>query len=111
MGLDLWIAADYSLGIMSTVEILSRLKSYRQLHATEYGISRLGVFGSVARGTAQPDSDVDVVIEIGKTDLFTLAGIKAELEDMLATKVDLVPYGGRMNAFLKSRIDKDAVYV
>ena len=109
--LDLPYPACYSFSIMSTADILSRLKVYLQIHAAEYGISRLGVFGSVARGVARPDSDVDVVIMIGKTDLFTLAGIKNELEDMLAAKVDLVPYDERMNTFLKSRIDRGAVYV
>jgi predicted nucleotidyltransferase len=95
---------------MSTADILVKLKEFRRAHAAEYGISRVGLFGSYARGVARPESDVDVVIEIGKTDLFILAGIKAELETLLSAPVDLVPYGERMNAFLKQRIDRDVMY-
>ena len=40
-----------------------------------------------------------------------MIGIKQDLEDALHTQVDIISYRERMNAFLKQRIDKEAVYV
>ncbi len=49
------------------------------------------LFGSVARGTATPQSDVDFLIDLepGRT-LFDLAAIKLDLEDLLGRNVDVL---------------------
>ena len=47
----------------STPEILELLKLYKQVNARKYGFSRLGVFGSVARGEQTEHSDVDICYE------------------------------------------------
>jgi predicted nucleotidyltransferase len=75
-----------------------------------YGVTRLGIFGSVARDEATYKSDVDVVVEMAP-DLFGRVSLKEELETILVAKVDLVRYWRRMNHYLKSRIDRDAHYV
>ena len=57
------------------------------------GITRASIFGSVARGEATAESDVDILVEIPHAHgLFEFANIKHELEDMLGKKVDLVEY-------------------
>jgi len=56
-------------------------------------------------------SDIDIVVKLEKQDLFNMIGIKQDLEDALHTQVDIISYRERMNAFLKQRIDKEAVYV
>lgn len=48
-------------------------------HAGEYGITRIGIFGSVARGEHTDDSDADICFEAPAPNLFTLAHIKYEL--------------------------------
>jgi uncharacterized protein len=96
---------------MDKQAILEILKQYKARHAAEYGIRRLGLFGSVVRGNARADSDVDVVVALEKPDLFSLAGIKQELEEQLHAQVDIVAYREHMNRFLKTRIDREAVYV
>jgi uncharacterized protein len=56
------------------------------------GISSIWVFGSVARGDAGPDSDVDLAVEIDadrRPTLFTLAGLQDVLETRLGAKVDI----------------------
>lgn len=92
----------------SILEVLHRFKEIKQV---EYGIRRLGVFGSVARDCITDSSDVDVVVELERPDLFVLVGIKQDLEELLARSVDIVHYRDRMNAFLKARIQQEAVYV
>lgn len=56
------------------------------------GIRKLSLFGSVLKGTARPDSDLDLLVEFerGRTPgLIRMAGMENELSDMLGRKVDL----------------------
>lgn len=63
-------------------EYIRLLRKFVSEHGTEYGISRIGIFGSVARGQQTEDSDVDVLIEAPVLDLLSLIGIKRQLEEM-----------------------------
>ena len=92
-------------------QILNILKQYKIEHNTDYGITKIGVFGSVARDEAKDNSDVDIVIELKKPNLFTLSSIRLELEDKLKNRVDIVRLRDKMNQFLKSQITKEAIYV
>jgi len=55
-----------------------------------YDVQRIGVFGSVARGTAVDGSDLDVLVEMSTPTLDKYMDLKFELEDALAMPVDLV---------------------
>ena len=96
---------------MEKKEIIKILYDYKKQFATQYGITNIGIFGSVVRDEANQDSDVDVVVTIAEPDLFMLAGIKDDLEQRLHRPVDLVTYRVNMNQFLKKRIDGEAMYV
>ena len=57
-----------------------------------HGIRRLAVFGSHLKGTARPDSDLDLLVEFEPDrvpGLLGLSGIELELTEMLGVKVDL----------------------
>ena len=59
----------------------------------KYGVKRAGVFGSVVRGGASEDSDVDILVELPKgASLLDLVGLKIELEEELERKVDVLTY-------------------
>ncbi len=96
---------------MEINEIMQTLRSFVEMNRDRYEIIRIGVFGSAARGSMNEQSDIDVVVELGKPDLFYLIGIKQDLEEKFHRPVDIIRYRDRMNAFLKKRIDKEAVYV
>jgi uncharacterized protein len=96
---------------MERNEIIRTLRGFMDMNKDRYEIIRIGVFGSAARGSMNEHSDIDVVVELGKPDLFYLIGIKQDLEEKFHRPVDIVRYRDRMNAFLKKRIDKEAVYV
>ncbi len=96
---------------MEINEIMQTLRSFVEMNRDRYEIIRIGVFGSAARGSMNEQSDIDVVVEIGKPDLFYLIGIKQDLEEKFHIPVDIVRYRDKMNAFLKNRIDNEAIYV
>jgi uncharacterized protein len=95
---------------LSRQQVLELLRSYKHEFEQEYGVTALGVFGSVARQEATAVSDVDVVVRMREPDLFFLVHMKEKLETALGGHVDIVHYRERMNPFLKKRIDREAVY-
>lgn len=95
---------------MNKEKLLDILRKYKNERANYYGIIKIGIFGSTARGDAHEESDVDIVLRIREPDLFMLVGIKEELEERLHRPVDIVTYRDNMNLFLKKRIDEEAVY-
>lgn len=59
----------------------------------KHGITRAGVFGSIARGDFGEKSDVDVLVELGQEmSLLDFIGVEQELESKLNREVDLVEY-------------------
>jgi len=75
---------------MERDQILALLKS-RKRQLKKYGIHSLSVFGSVARGQARKNSDVDILVDFEKpVGLFEYARLKMYLEGVLGREVDLV---------------------
>ncbi|MFH1717232.1 MAG: nucleotidyltransferase family protein [Planctomycetota bacterium] len=91
--------------------ILLTLKESIPVLLEKYGVTRIGIFGSVARDDASEESDVDIVYEMSRPNLFTVVHLKEELENILHCPVDLVRYRQRMNPLLKKRIEQEGVYV
>ena len=77
---------------MGKQDILEILRRYKKEVANEYKILKIGIFGSISRGEANDESDVDIVIRVSEPDFFMLAGIKNDLEDRLKKPVDIVTY-------------------
>jgi uncharacterized protein len=96
---------------MTQTELLDIIRRYYTGKGRNYPITRLGVFGSAARNRLTDASDVDIVVELDKPDLFMLIGIKQDLEEVLNRPVDIVRYRQQMSPELKRRIDAEAVYV
>jgi predicted nucleotidyltransferase len=81
---------------VTQIEILDTVRRYRTGKGSQYPIVRLGIFGSAARNRITDNSDVDVVVELAKPDLFMLIGIKQDLEELLHRPVDIVRYRQQM---------------
>jgi predicted nucleotidyltransferase len=92
-------------------EYMNILQRFKQEHADEYGITSIGIFGSVARGEHTDDSDVDVLVEAPGIDLFTCVGIRNQLEKMMGVPVDLVTKSEFMRPRFKARVEREVVYV
>ena len=92
-------------------EYIRLLRQYMTENASKYGISRMGIFGSVARGEQTEDSDVDVYLETSKPNMFALVHIKEDLQNLFGCNVDIVRLRDQMDSFLKNRIEKEGIYV
>ena len=76
---------------MKNTEIIRLLRQHRDELRKRFGVKTLAVFGSVARGEAGPDSDVDILVEFESSPGFDgYMALKFYLEDLLGRKVDLV---------------------
>lgn len=95
----------------TTSEILILLRQYKQKAFDKYGFTRLGIFGSTARGEQTENSDVDICYEGKAPSLLTLDQIQQELEELLGCSVDLVRIRENMNATLKKRIQNEGIYI
>jgi len=76
-----------------------------------FGVEKIGLFGSYARGEETKNSDIDFVVELSKPDLFLLVAVKNFLQEIFDAEVDIVRNRERMNNLLKKRIQNDAIYV
>jgi predicted nucleotidyltransferase len=77
--------------------------------AANYGARNIRVFGSVARGDARPESDVDFLIDTGPvTSSWFPAGLVVDLQDLLGRPVEVVTEKG-LNPLIRDRVLKEAV--
>ncbi len=95
----------------STSEYMCLLKDYMAKNASRYGIIRMGIFGSVARGEQTEDSDVDICLETSRPSLFALVHIKEDLQTLFGCQVDIVRIREKMDALLRHRIEREGIYV
>ena len=77
--------------------------------AARYGARNVRVFGSVARGDARPDSDVDILVDMepGRS-LFDLGGLLSELQTLLDIDVDVVTEKG-LRPRIRAQVMREAV--
>ena len=75
---------------VSRHEVLSTLRAQQAVLHARFGVTRLALFGSVARDEAGQDSDVDLLVEFDRpVGLFRFMELQSYLEDLLRCGVDL----------------------
>src|SRR6266498_4704298 len=96
--------------IMITLQnILQTLRGHMPELQKKYPVSRLGVFGSYARGEATENSDIDIAVEITGPMGLNFIAMADELEDLFGIKTDVVPLRSIKAQYLPS-VQKDIVY-
>ena len=81
-------------------------------HAAElrgFGVTRIGLFGSVARGDARPDSDLDFVVDFREYNSDELFDTAFFLEDLFGRKCDVIPMES-IRPELRNQILSETVY-
>ena len=72
---------------MSISEIQKKIRPVLK----SYGVTYAGIFGSISRGEDRPDSDVDILVKLGKPmGMFSYMKLIKSIEDLLNRRVDLV---------------------
>jgi uncharacterized protein len=95
---------------MGREDVLALLKDHRNEIET-FGVESLRLFGSVARGEASADSDVDLLVRFRGTPTFSgYMKLRIFLEDLLGSKVDLITESGLREA-VRPFVEKDAIRV
>jgi predicted nucleotidyltransferase len=94
------------------VTILERLDSKRSQVldlAQRYGARNVRMIGSVARGDARPDSDLDLLVDLERgRSLLDQAALMIELEKLLGCRVDVATDQG-LRSRVRERVLKEAV--
>jgi predicted nucleotidyltransferase len=94
-----------------TFEIIRAKRGEIQRIAAKHGARNVRVFGSVARGEARPDSDVDFLIDVEPvTSSWFPAGLVLDLEDLLGRRVEVVTERG-LNHLIRDKVLREAVPV
>ncbi len=94
----------------SKVRYIPVLRNFVAKHGAEYGITRMGIFGSVARGDDTPRSDIDLLVEFGRPVGIEFIDLGEILEKVLDRKVDMVSRRGIKDKYFKE-IERDIIYV
>ena len=95
---------------MTKAAILEYLRSHKEQFHQKYAVERIGLFGSYARDEATDTSDIDLFVEM-KPDLFSMIGLKQEIEEALSRPVDIVRNHKHIKPLLYEMIEKDITYV
>jgi predicted nucleotidyltransferase len=92
--------------------VFARLKKALPAFRAQYGIRRIGIFGSFARGDAKRTSDVDVLVEFaaGQATFDNFMRLAYDLEDLLKRKVDLLTVAG-IDKYIRSRVEHEVIWV
>ena len=90
--------------------VVQKIAGMRQELSERFTVIRIGVFGSVARGEAGPESDVDIIVDLAEPTFDHYMDLKFRLEEVLQRRVDLV-LADTVKPRLKPIIQREAVYV
>lgn len=97
---------------MDRETVIAKLRDH-EAELKSVGVLHLSLFGSVARGEAGPDSDVDLIAEFDKNRRLTLIGaigIENRIADLLGVSVDLTQQG-KLKPRVRERAEREAVLV
>ena len=94
---------------MKIEQLLEEKREEIRRIAAMHGAMNVRVFGSVARGEARQDSDLDLLVDAGpETSSWFPAGLVLDLEEILGCKVEVVTEKG-LNPYLKERVLQEAL--
>ena len=109
---QVYLQAEASM--MTRAEIVERLQKEQAYLAAEFGVRKIGLFGSFAKGQADQTSDIDIVVEFEQPIGFRFLELVDYLETVFGRKVDVLTPAGIENiriAKVARSIAESLVYV
>lgn len=91
---------------MTREKIIGILRKELPYFVSEYGVKRIGLFGSYARGTPAKGSDVDILVEFEKPIGLKFVEFAEYLERILGRKINILTPGG-INSIRVERVARD----
>ena len=91
-------------------EIVARIRTHAEELQDRFGVTRIDVFGSFARGEQTPESDVDLVVEVAEPTLETVFGSERRLEEILGRTTQAGSLRA-INPRVRKNVEEDLVRV
>ncbi|AXV40745.1 nucleotidyltransferase family protein [Methanobacterium sp. BAmetb5] len=91
------------------MRVLDLIKEHEQEIKDKYSVTKIGVFGSYARGEEKESSDVDVLVEFDEATYHNFIELIFFLEKLLDKKVDLVTTTG-LSPYMKPTVEKEVLW-
>jgi len=95
---------------MTKNEILNKLAENKPYIEKEFGVERIGLFGSYAKDKQTHESDIDIYVEFKHKTFDNLAGLWNYLEELYQKKIDLFHKHKNNNKVIIGNIQKDIIY-
>ena len=92
-------------------DCINKLTAFKKTFGKQFGITKLGIFGSVARQSNTEASDLDIVVEVEKPTLSLMYELKNKLVELFNCNVDLVRFRNSLRPLFKANILNDVIYV
>ncbi|MBF0473721.1 MAG: nucleotidyltransferase domain-containing protein [Nitrospirae bacterium] len=96
--------------ILSIEDILLYLRNNKRFFYEDFGVTRMGIFGSFTRGQQTLSSDIDMVIEIEPKNIHSFMKFKRFLEKELSSKIDM-GFEHSLKPIIKDKIKGQIIYV
>jgi len=103
--------AGVILNAMDRQDVIATLRRHKD-ELQRQGVAHLALFGSVARGEARPDSDIDILIDLdpgAHLSVFDYVGLKDYIAGLFETRVDVVNRAG-LKPYVRPAALNDIVY-
>ncbi len=93
------------------MDVLAIVKKNKTLLKEIFGVKKIGVFGSVARGEAKERSDIDVLVEFDSTKktFDNFMELCFFLEDLFGKKVDLITTSG-LDRYIRPYVEREVIW-
>jgi predicted nucleotidyltransferase len=97
--------------IVDREHVLAKLREQREHIEREYGLRMVGIVGSVARGEATEESDIDIFVDIVRTpSLLTIAGAELEMQDAIGFGLPVqFVFRKDLRPAMRARMERDLV--
>jgi predicted nucleotidyltransferase len=97
--------------MQTKTEVIETIKLNKHRIEAEFGVTKIGVFGSVARGEAKERSDIDIAVEMKSENKFrNFMALERYLKKLLGKQIDL-GIESTLKPSVRAEIKKEIVYV
>ncbi|PJZ86720.1 nucleotidyltransferase family protein [Leptospira levettii] len=97
--------------VESKKELIEELTKIKPILNNNFGVLKIGIFGSFAKDKVNSDSDVDLLVEMQSPDFDSFVGLKIFLENLFERNVDLIRKRNQIKPSFLNRIQKDIINV